>query len=241
MVAGVLSGRWAGPDAQIRVLAAGDSWRVGSTVVRVLWPPAESVGDLSTNDTSVVLQLERGAFDAVLTGDAEERAQLGMLESGLVEKIELLKVPHHGSSNGLTAEALAVWSPAVAVISVGEGNSFGHPSVSVLEMLDDSGALCLRTDRVGDITASVNDSGVRMHAQRRSELAAVRARMAEVRRQGRCTVSETVPDRREDVGGYQGYRGSEARLPDLWRGEPPARARPPPPARPCGRSGRSRL
>ena len=241
MVAGVLSGRWAGPDAQVRVLAAGDTWRVGATVVRVLWPPSEPVGDLGTNDTSVVLQLERGGFDAVLTGDTEERAQHGMLEAGDVEKIELLKVPHHGSSNGLTAEALSVWSPAVAVISVGEGNSFGHPSASVLQMLDESGALSLRTDLAGDITAWVTRSGLRMSVQRRGERAAVRARMAKVRRDGGCAVHGTASDRREGVGGHQGYRGLEVRLPDLRRGEPLARARPPPPSRPRGHGGRSRL
>lgn len=150
----------------VRALKAGDEWRVGRLRVRVLWPTADLAPDITTNDTSVVLMVSRGGFDAVLTGDAEEATQRGMGEEGLLTPIELLKVPHHGSVNGLTAEALRIWEPRTALISVGAGNDFGHPSSATLELLRHEGVSVVRTDQCGDIVVQVNDKGYRVRTQR---------------------------------------------------------------------------
>lgn len=126
------------------------AWSVGAAKVRVLWPRG---GErlLDANDTSVVLLVEMGGGRALLLGDAEERAQRGVLEAWSTA-VEMVKVAHHGSPNGNVPSALAVWSPDIALISVGAGNRFGHPSATVLETLAGVGAVVERTDLRGDLT-----------------------------------------------------------------------------------------
>jgi competence protein ComEC len=222
-----------------RALRAGDCWQVGDTMVRVLWPPAESDTELKTNDTSVVLQVSRGDFTIVLTGDAEDAAQDGMLADGYLSDIDVLKVPHHGSSNGLSAEALGAWKPELALISVGEGNDFGHPSGATLEMLRGASVRVLRTDQSGDLAVLVGDRGYRVRCARNGSAEAVRARMGTVRaRCGRMIAKHQLKGR---CGKGQLHRGSQARLSDLWRRGPAAGARAPPFARPSGRGCRPRL
>jgi competence protein ComEC len=153
-------------------LRAGDTLRVGRTVLEVLWPEKASPS-LSTNDTSVVLEVSRGEFSAVLTGDAEETVWRALGRRGALRPVDVLKVPHHGSSNGLTAEALEAWAPAVAIISVGQPNDFGHPAPGTLALLEEIGARVLRTDRDGSVAAlpSANGFSVRTGGRERSSAA----------------------------------------------------------------------
>ena len=71
-------------------------------------------------------------------------------------RVNYLKVPHHGSKNGLTKELLETIKPEVAVISVGKNNSYGHPHEETLKLLRDKDIKILRTDEKGDIEV-VND------------------------------------------------------------------------------------
>lgn len=71
----------------------------------------------------------------------------------LPEHIDLLKVAHHGAANGGT-ELLESREPAVALIGVGEENSYGHPAESIREALDDAGAVTYRTDLHGTVVLS---------------------------------------------------------------------------------------
>ncbi|HEX2301016.1 MAG TPA: hypothetical protein VHH34_21325, partial [Pseudonocardiaceae bacterium] len=52
------------------------------------------------------------------------------------------------------AEFLAAVRPRVAMIIVGAGNSYGHPSRQVLDALTTTGSRTLRTDRDGDIAVA---------------------------------------------------------------------------------------
>ncbi|MBI2590940.1 MAG: MBL fold metallo-hydrolase [Candidatus Blackburnbacteria bacterium] len=103
-----------------------------------------------TNELSLVYLLKFGNFKALLTGDLQPPAtdELAALLSFL-RPISVLKVPHHGSKNGLTENLLKAVSPQLAVISVGRNNRFGHPSPETLNLL--KGVQTLRTDREGDI------------------------------------------------------------------------------------------
>jgi competence protein ComEC len=125
-------------------------WTVGRARIRVLWPRG---GErmLDANDTSVVLLVEMGGGRALLLGDAEERAQRGVLDAWPT-RVDMVKVAHHGSPNGNVPAALAVWAPARALISVGAGNRFGHPSATALATLAGVGARVERTDLLGDLT-----------------------------------------------------------------------------------------
>jgi competence protein ComEC len=119
------------PDSQANVLGAFSSKR-------------------DPNDFSVVAILRLGEFDALLTGDIGPAEIPQILAGGRVREVEYIKIPHHGSKNGLTHELLELSSPELAIISVGK-NSYGHPSEENLTLLKDKEVKILRTDEEGDI------------------------------------------------------------------------------------------
>ena len=106
------------------------------------------------NDFSIILELSFGEFEALLTGDAEGK----ILERiGAVPNLQVLKVPHHGAvrafseSRGQGAQVGQKLKAKLAVISVGEGNRYGHPSEQTLRLLREIGTKILRTDIDGEI------------------------------------------------------------------------------------------
>ena len=102
------------------------------------------------NDFSVVANLRLGKFDALLTGDIGPKVVSEIIRTGKVRDVEYIKVPHHGSKNGLTKELLDAAVPEVAVISVGK-NSFGHPHREILDLLKEYDIKVKRTDENGDV------------------------------------------------------------------------------------------
>ena len=120
--------------------------------------PARSAGQqdgTTINNSSVVLRAETAAGRVMLTGDVELAAQADLLADVGDLKAEVLKVPHHGSRYSLPSFLAAV-APRVALVSVGAGNTYGHPSKSTMDSLRALGALVTRTDTDGD-TAVVGD------------------------------------------------------------------------------------
>ena len=109
------------------------------------------------NNTSVVLRAATSAGRVLLTGDVELQAQGDLLAGGADLHAEVLKVPHHGSRFSLP-QFLAAASPRLALISVGAGNTYGHPARSTVDSLVADGALVARTDTDGD-TAVITDNG----------------------------------------------------------------------------------
>lgn len=118
-------------------------------------PAAGALGAFTSNkdpnEFSVVSNLSFGKFDLLLTGDTIPAVSDEILSTGKIREVEVLKVPHHGSKNGLTIGLLEATSPNVAVISVGKNNRYGHPHQEVLQMLLDKGVKILRTDQEGNI------------------------------------------------------------------------------------------
>ncbi|WP_341539598.1 DNA internalization-related competence protein ComEC/Rec2 [Tamaricihabitans halophyticus] len=108
---------------------------------------AEAAGT-EINNTSLVIRAHTAAGRVLLTGDIELAAQADLLASGTDLTAEVLKVPHHGSR--FTApELVDAVQPELAMIGVGEDNSYGHPSKEVLRGLAERGVLVTRTDRDG--------------------------------------------------------------------------------------------
>ena len=103
------------------------------------------------NDSSIIFRLVCGDFETLLTGDAPEEIQELLLEQGLVKESDILKVAHHGSKDGLNERFLEKLGSKLAVISVGENNTFGHPHKETLEELGDAGVEVKRTDQDGMI------------------------------------------------------------------------------------------
>lgn len=98
-------------------------------------------------------------------GDLEEEAAAAMIRGeGLPEEVHLLKVAHHGAANGGTEVPEQV-RPAVALIGVGEDNTYGHPGPSILRTLEeDLGAAVYRTDIHGTVVIGAGRDGLEVSA-----------------------------------------------------------------------------
>ncbi len=137
-------------------LAGGDVITVDDLVLHVLWPDAGSVprqpadSGVGINNVSVVLLGEVNGSRFLLTGDAEQAVD-GQLVARDLPPVDLLKVAHHGSATATTDGLLAAVRPALAVISVGTGNTYGHPAPSTLSRLRAHGVPVLRTDLDGEV------------------------------------------------------------------------------------------
>ena len=85
-----------------------------------------------------------------------------MLASGRLEPVTLLKVGHHGSKTSTTPEFFAAAAPKDAVVSVGKGNTFGHPRFEVIERIAEAHTRLYRTDEFGLTTFLLGrDGGIR--------------------------------------------------------------------------------
>ena len=133
---------------QIEVPQTGDSWYVGDAAVTCIGP----VGTYSdSNNGSLVLRVDFGETSFLFTGDMEQKAEGDLLEAGADVRAAVLKVGHHGSQTSSSQAFLEAVEPSIAVISVGEGNDYGHPSADVLSRLEALGAELYRTDTQGEI------------------------------------------------------------------------------------------
>lgn len=132
----------------ITVPSPGDTFTLGSADAEILGPVSSSD---NLNNTSIVLRLRYGNTFFLFTGDAEREEEQDILETGRTLESTVLKVGHHGSDTSTSYPFLREIMPQYAVISVGKGNSYGHPSEEVLSRLRDAGAQVLRTDQEGDI------------------------------------------------------------------------------------------
>jgi competence protein ComEC len=108
-------------------------------------------GDPNPNNRSVALVVEHGAFRAFLSGDSEAPELESFASAGLVPRLTLMKAPHHGSDDALSEAFLQMASPRVVVISVGYGNTYGHPQPAALATYPRYAEQIFRTDQHGQI------------------------------------------------------------------------------------------
>lgn len=159
---------WLGPAPENSLLLQSireAAWQSGSRILRLktgyeqTWGKAEvsvlgpssdyQPGTAARNDDSLILLLRYGRHKFLLTGDAERNSEAGLLASGVLSEVDVLKTAHHGSKTSTSAEFLEAVRPLFALISVGEGNTYGHPSPGVVERLHGMGTRVLRTDESG--------------------------------------------------------------------------------------------
>ncbi len=134
---------------------------IGGVALRVLAPCPELDPNASANDNSIVFMLTHANVRALFVGDAEraEEAKLLALPAGSL-RADLLKVGHHGSRTSTSPEFLAAVAPALAVISAGARNRFGHPHAATLGTLDAARTPVARTDRMGELRIELEDHGL---------------------------------------------------------------------------------
>ena len=149
-----------------RRVESGAAVAIGDAVVQVLHPgPADWERQRVRNDDSVVVAVSLGGVRVLLTGDIgaavePDIARSARASAGQRTPFTVLKVAHHGSAGGSTAAFLTDLAPAVAIVSAGAGNPFGHPSPAVIARLRDVGADLWRTDRDGEITVRTDGRAV---------------------------------------------------------------------------------
>lgn len=154
-------------NISVRTIQAGDFWENNGTKFWCLNPADVTE---SGNAASVVLYMEYQNFSMLLTGDLEgegEKSVAALLRSNAITGISVLKVAHHGSKNSTKEEFLRQCSPAVAVISCGERNTYGHPHKETLERLNDMGTAVYRTDCSGAIQITVTGNRMKVTEYRR--------------------------------------------------------------------------
>jgi len=105
----------------------------------------------SINNRSIALLFEYGQLRVFLSGDLEEEGELSIIKSALIDRVDILKVAHHGSKNSSSSTFLSQVRPEIALISVGKNNKFDHPSPEVLNNFHDLFCQVVRTDQSGEI------------------------------------------------------------------------------------------
>jgi competence protein ComEC len=161
---GALTDLWAAgiarAHAERRAVRAGQRLHVGGAVITVLSPE----NDPRVDTPSLVLRIERGRFSALFMGDATDEALADLLlhPEGLHSRLYV--PPHHGAATPHGVTLVDAVRPEVALISVGAGNRYGHPTPETLAAL--GGITTFRTDRDGTVEVSLDGPGlvVRAHA-----------------------------------------------------------------------------
>jgi len=156
-------------DTQLLVLGGADEALFADQAVPVV---------KNQNDNSVIMIIQLYGRSFLFAGDAEAKQERQLLSTQMMRlsensgsydaetslkaestirqiDIDIMKISHHGSKTSTTAEWLAYWQPAAAVISAGRNNSYGHPHPTVMERLNQADIPVLRTDQNGEVQLKV--------------------------------------------------------------------------------------
>lgn len=143
-------------------LVSGQSLEVGSVAVEVLNPPVPDWERQATrNDDSITMRLAFGDVSVMLTGDISAAVEK-TLPLATRPRLRLLKAAHHGSRTSSSAALAGGWLPQAVFVSVGRGNTFGHPSPDVLTRYGQYGVDVFRTDRDGAISLETDGREVQV-------------------------------------------------------------------------------
>jgi len=141
---------------QVENLIQGDSLQWHDFSLNVLWPPSlKTAGNL--NDLSLAFSITYNATSILVMGDIGVEQEKALLrQDGLPEQVDVLVVGHHGAHDATSKAMLQHVSPEKAVISVNYGNLRGYPHSSVIERLQESGAVVHQTWKDGDFVLDID-------------------------------------------------------------------------------------
>ncbi len=109
-----------------------------NVILHILWPKEEQIKENILNNNSIVAKLTYNSLSMLFTGDIEQIAEEKIIQeykNTAQLKATILKVAHHGSKSSSIQEFLEQVKPKIALIGVGEKNTFGHPNSMVIERL----------------------------------------------------------------------------------------------------------
>jgi competence protein ComEC len=144
-------------------ITSGEVISLGEMKIQCLWPTRIklNLGSIPNNASLVnLVTIKNASF--LLTGDIEPPAQEAIQKLWKIPQVDVVKVPHHGSK--FQDANFPKWTRArLALISVGQENSYGHPAKLTLDLYRDSGMQVLSTDEVGSIAIGISaDDSIRV-------------------------------------------------------------------------------
>ncbi|OGH58812.1 MAG: hypothetical protein A2725_03620 [Candidatus Magasanikbacteria bacterium RIFCSPHIGHO2_01_FULL_33_34] len=139
-----------------------DTWKIENSELKFLYPDSDiSIKGINNNDSSIVFLLSFGEMDILFTGDAEEGLEEYLVTTyDNILDSEILKVGHHGSGTSSITKFIDAVKPKYSVISVGEDNNYGHPSLRVLKRLERVQSEVFRTDLLGNISFNIYENRI---------------------------------------------------------------------------------
>lgn len=143
-------------NTKVVTVKAGENFIVDKIKFNVIFPTAKE-NDTNLNNMSILLKMEYAGVKLLFTGDLEAEKEAEVLKNDI--SADILKVGHHGSITSTSEKFLRKVMPQIALISVGENNSYGHPSEIVLERLRKYGIQIYRTDLNGEIKIKIKNNG----------------------------------------------------------------------------------
>lgn len=129
----------------------GSTFDLGKSKIETIYVGEDSK---NLNDTSIILKLTYGNVSFLFTGDTESDVEKTLLNKDI--ESDVLKVAHHGSNTSSSNAFLKKVNPKYAIISVGTGNSYGHPKSVILDRLEKLGTKIYRTDELGTIIVTTD-------------------------------------------------------------------------------------
>jgi competence protein ComEC len=139
--------------ADVRIASSGDHGTLGELRWDILWPKTGSAVMQTGNDGCVTIAFDGAGIRSVFLCDLGEESQNALLATNRVRPVDVVKVAHHGSANQ-SERMYQTLGARLGVISVGAGNTYGHPTEIALGILARAGTLALRTDQSGMILIS---------------------------------------------------------------------------------------
>lgn len=136
------------------VVENGNKIRIDKTsYIDILWPDRNNlVQENSINNNSIVAKFFYKNKSILFTGDIEKIAEEKIINlHGNNLKSDILKSPHHGSNSSSINDFINLVNPQIVLIGVGKDNSYGHPSLLVLERYISNNIKIYRTDLMGEI------------------------------------------------------------------------------------------
>ena len=135
----------------------GDTFALGNASFTILGPAKEYA---DSNNASIVIMVQNGNNRFLFTGDCEAEAEADLIASGADLSADVYLAGHHGSDTASSQAFMDAVSPTYAVISCGEGNSYGHPHAEVLNRFRSMGIQVFRTDEQGSVVAESDGTGI---------------------------------------------------------------------------------
>lgn len=157
-------------EGRVTTIKRGEKIRFGSFLLDVVAPlHVENEGG---NEDSICFYARLdcdndGVSDwtSFFCGDAEVDTLRSLADAGLLERVDLYKVGHHGSRKALDDDLAALLRPRVSLIGVGK-NSYGHPTQETLDRLSAVGSQIHRSDNCGDVVCSFTKESLELSCQR---------------------------------------------------------------------------